>query len=72
MLYLDKGKESFIAFMDLEEAYDRVNRAAVWQMLQMYEIGGRLLTAVSFFYMDSEFQVRASRRGRIFSSKSKS
>ncbi|XP_069947548.1 RNA-directed DNA polymerase from mobile element jockey isoform X1 [Cherax quadricarinatus] len=60
--YLDKAKEVFVAFMDLEKVYDRVDRGAMWQMLQMYGIGGRLLKAVKSFYEDSEAQVRVCRK----------
>uniref|UniRef100_UPI003EB93A31 RNA-directed DNA polymerase n=1 Tax=Klebsiella pneumoniae TaxID=573 RepID=UPI003EB93A31 len=41
--YLAKGKEVFWAFMDLEKAYDRIDREALWTVLRMYGIGGRLL-----------------------------
>ena len=39
--YLAREKESFWAFMDLEKAYDRVDREALWRMLSLYGIGGR-------------------------------
>ena len=32
-----------MGFMDLEKAYDRVNREALWQVLRMYDVGGKLL-----------------------------
>ena len=51
--YLAKGKHSFWAFMDLEKACDRVDREALWRMLTMYGIGGKLLSAVKRFYVDS-------------------
>jgi hypothetical protein len=41
--YLEKQKEVFVAFMDLEEAYDRVDRVAVWEVLGMYGAGGVLV-----------------------------
>ena len=28
--YMAKGKDVYIAFMDLEKAYDRVDRNALW------------------------------------------
>ena len=39
--------------MDLEKACDRVDREALWRMLTMYGIGGKLLSAVKRFYVDS-------------------
>ena len=32
-----------MGFMDLEKAYDRVNRGALWQVLRTYDGGGKLL-----------------------------
>ena len=33
----------YFAFLDLEKAYDRVDRDAMWNVLILYGIGGRLL-----------------------------
>ena len=41
--YLGKGKDVYFAFLDLEKAYYEVDRDAVWNVLRLYEIGGRLL-----------------------------
>ena len=32
-----------MGFIDMEKAYDRVNREALWQVLRMYDVGGKLL-----------------------------
>ena len=32
--------------MDFEKAYDRVNREALWQVLRMYDVGGKLLNGI--------------------------
>ena len=32
--YLGKGKDVYFAFLDLEKAYDRVDRDAMWRLLQ--------------------------------------
>ena len=56
--YLAKGKDSFWAFMDLEKAYDRVDREAMWRMLGIYGVGGKLLSAIKSFYVDSRACVR--------------
>ncbi len=44
--YLRKGEEVFWPFIDLEKAHDRVDREALWSVLQIYGIGGRLMRAV--------------------------
>ena len=36
------------AFLDLEKAYDRVDRDAMWNVLRLYGIAGRLLPGVKF------------------------
>ena len=35
--------------MDLGKAYDRVERDALWQVLRLYGVGGKLLKAVQAF-----------------------
>ena len=44
--------------MDLEKAYDRVDRDAMWNVLRMYGIGGRLLQGVKSLYVGSKACVR--------------
>ncbi len=51
----------FWAFIDLERAYDRVDRDALWSVLQIYGIGGRLMRAVKSFYDGSRARVRVGR-----------
>ena len=53
-----RGKEVFWAFMDLEKAYDRVDREAMWRVLMLYGVGGKLLKAIKNFYVDSRACVR--------------
>ena len=36
--YLEKGKDMYFAFLDLEKAYDRVDRDAMWNVLRLYGI----------------------------------
>ena len=43
------GKDVFCVFMDLEKAYDMIDRQGIWQMLRMYGVGGKLLKAVQSF-----------------------
>ena len=56
--HLAKGKDVFSAYMDLEKAYDNVDREGLWQVLRLYGIGGRLLNAVKSFYVESRACVR--------------
>ena len=39
----EKKRRENVGFMDLEKAYDRVNKEAVWQVLRMYDVGGKCL-----------------------------
>ena len=50
--YLANGKDAFWAFMDLEKAYDTIDRHGIWQLLRVYRVGGKLLKAVPSFYVD--------------------
>ena len=56
--HLANGKDILWAFMDLEKAYDTVDRHGMWQMLRMYGVGGKLLKVVQSFYVDSTACVR--------------
>ena len=40
---MEKEKSVWIVFMDLEKAYDRVDRDELWQMLRIFGFGGRVL-----------------------------
>ena len=56
--YLRKGKDVFWAFMDLEKAYDRVDRNGMWEVLRQYGVSGKLLQAVKSLYVNSRACVR--------------
>ena len=56
--YLEKDRKLYIAFMDLEKAYDRVDRGALWEVLSAYGVRGKLLQAVKSFYAGSKACVR--------------
>ena len=47
--------------MDLEKAYDKVDREAMWRVLGMYGINGQLLKVVQNLYEKSEACVRVCR-----------
>ena len=56
--YLGKCKDVYFAFLDLEKAYDRVDRDVMWNVLRLYGIGGRLLQGVKSLYVGSKDCVR--------------
>ena len=47
--YLANGKYILWAIMDLEKAYDTIDRHGMWQMLRVYGVGGKRLKAVQSF-----------------------
>ena len=54
----EEQQDLFLACMDLEKAYDRVVRDALWQVLRLYGVGGKLLKAVQSFHVDRRACVR--------------
>ena len=56
--YLANVKDAFWAFMDLEKAYDTIDRHGMWQMLRVYGVVGKMLKAVRSSYVDSMACVR--------------
>ncbi len=36
--------------MDLEKAYDRVDWLALWEVLRIHGVGGKLISAIKSFY----------------------
>ena len=56
--YLGKGMDLCFAFLGLEKVYDRVDKNAMWNVLRLYGIGGRLLRGVKSFYVGSKACVR--------------
>ena len=51
----DLHRRKNVGFMDLEKAYDRVNREALWQVLRIYDGGreGKLLNGIKSIYVNS-------------------
>ena len=47
-----------MGFIALEKGYDRVNREALWQVLRIYDVGGKLLNGILSMYIDSLACVR--------------
>ncbi len=46
----EKDRKLFAAFMDLEKAYDRVDRKRLWDTLRMYGVGGKLFDGINSLY----------------------
>ncbi len=56
--YLRKAKKLYAAVMDLEKAYDRVDREALWSVLRIYGVGGQLIKGIQAFYREANACVR--------------
>ena len=54
----EKKKGVYVAFMDLGKAYDRVDRDAMWRVMRIYGIGGRVLKGIMSFYEEGRACVR--------------
>ena len=59
--FINKNKSLYVAYMDLEKAYDRNDREAMWRVFGMYEINGQLLKAMQSLNEKSETCVRVCR-----------
>ena len=42
----EKKCRVYVGYMDLKKAYDRVKREAPWQVLRMYDVGGKLINGI--------------------------
>ena len=49
----EKKCRMYVFFMDLEKASDRVNREALWHVLRMCDVGGKLLNGIKSMYVNS-------------------
>ncbi len=47
---LTKGKKLYAAFMDLEMLMTRVDWLALFEVLKLYGVGGKLLSAIKSFH----------------------
>ncbi len=59
--YLGKEKKLYAAFIDLEKAYDRVDREAFWNVLKIYGVCGQLLKGIQAFYREANACMRVGR-----------
>ncbi|CAG5040316.1 unnamed protein product [Parnassius apollo] len=56
--FLAKNQKVFCAFMELEKAYDRVDRDMLWQTLNVFMLSAGLIQALKSLYRDSSACVR--------------
>ena len=47
-----------MGFIDLEKAYNRVKRETLWQILRIYNVGGKQLNVIKRMYVNSVAYVR--------------
>ncbi len=50
--YLGKDRKLYAAVMDLEKAYDRVDKKALWNVPNIYGVGWQLLEGIKAFYRE--------------------
>ena len=62
----EKKKDLFVCFLDLEKAYDRVDRGKLWEVLGECGVVGKLGRGLRAFYKNSRACVRIKRRETEF------
>ncbi len=55
---ISKRKKLYAAFMDLEKAYDRVEWLALWDVLKIHGVEGKLLSDIKSFYEEASACVK--------------
>ena len=55
---IEKDKKTYMAFVDLEKAYDNVSREKLWKVLYAYGVKGRLLRAIQALYVNGRAKVK--------------
>jgi hypothetical protein len=60
--YLAKNKELWIAFVDLEKAYDRVPREVVWRALRCLGVDELIVSVIRAMYEDATTRVKLNGR----------
>ena len=58
---IEKDKKTFMAFVDLEKAYNSVSREKLWKVLDEYGAKGKLHRAVQALYVDGRARVNVGR-----------
>ena len=54
----EKKKELYVAFMDLEKAYDKVCKEDLWRVLHECGVDGYLIRSINSLYNGSRAYVR--------------
>ena len=49
----EKKRRVVVGFMNLEKAYDRINREALWRVLRMHDVGGTLLNGIKSMHVNN-------------------
>ena len=47
--YMEKRENIFLAFMDLENRYDRMDRNDVWRVVQLFGVQEKLMEAIKSY-----------------------
>ena len=55
---IEKDRKTYMAFVDLEKAYDNVSREKLWKVLYAYGVKGRLLRAIQALYVNGRAKVK--------------
>jgi len=50
----------FLAFLDLEKAYDKVPRSVIWPIMRWYGVPEKLIALVKAMYRDPITRVRTT------------
>ena len=61
--YLGKKRELWMAFLDLEKAFDRVPRKVVWWALRQMDVDGWLINAEKSMYKNEKTSLKVNRVG---------
>ena len=59
---IEKRRELLVAFIDLEKAYDRVNRVKLCEALRQAQVGEGLVRTVQSLYMECEARVKVGEK----------
>lgn len=60
--YLNRKRKLYVAFVDFRKAFDTVDRLALWKILEMYGMRGRMLNFLKGMYSSVWYCVKCSGR----------